>query len=78
MVVGVNGKYRLPLTNGDRYRSCIRLEPEGLARFVFVQEIYRSRDNKLAFLARVIGVALNERGRPLLPESLAAILSELS
>jgi acyl-CoA thioester hydrolase len=78
MVVEVNGKYRLPLTSGDRYHSCIRLEPEGRARFAFVQEIYRSSDDKLAFSARVIGVALNERGRPFLPKALAAILSELS
>lgn len=77
MVVEVAGKYRLPLTSGDNYWCGVRLEREGRARFAFVQEIYRSSDDKLAFSARVIGAAINERGRPFLPDCMLGLLSEV-
>lgn len=77
MVVEVSGKYRLPLTSGDRYYTTVKLEREGRARFAFVQEICRSADDKVAFSARVIGAAINERGRPFLPDALAKLVASV-
>jgi acyl-CoA thioester hydrolase len=39
-------------------------------RFGFQQDIYRLPDEKPILAAKVIGTALNEQGRPRLPEEL--------
>lgn len=74
VVTEAHGKFKAPLTSGDRYRIDVRLERQGQLRFVFLQKIHRLSDEKLVFEGRITGTALNERGRPFFPESLEALL----
>lgn len=77
VVVEANGKFKTPLTSGDKYVIRMRMEKEGRARFAFVQDIYRAADDKLAFSARIIGAAVNERGRPFVPEQMQKLIEQL-
>jgi len=47
-----------------------RLSP---LRFGFVQHIYRIPDAKLIIKALVVGTAINQRGRPELPDELIKV-----
>ena len=64
--------YKTPLTSGDEFWIGLNLERQGNVRFVFLQDIYRSTDQKLAVKARITGTSLNERGRPFVPDFLSA------
>lgn len=78
VVVRVELDYKQPLTSGDRFWVGVRMERESPVRIAFHQGIYRSRDNKPALLGKIIGTALNQRGRPQIPEALAKILPAVS
>lgn len=66
--------YKTPLTSGDEFWVGLNLEKQGNVRFVFLQDIYRSSDQKLVVKARITGTALNERGRPFVPDFLSSQL----
>ncbi len=66
--------YKAPLRSGDTFEVNLRLEKESKLRYAFYQNIYRLPDHKLAVKAKIIGVALNVKGRPHLPEELKNIL----
>lgn len=70
MVKRVEIDYQSPLKSGDKFISVLRTERISPLRFGFIQHIYRQPDNKLMIKALVIGTAVNERGRPELPEEL--------
>lgn len=76
VVTEAHGKFKAPLTSGDRYWIEIRLVRQGRLRFIFLQNIHRASDEKLVFEGRITGTALNERGRPFFPESLEAFIGE--
>lgn len=67
VVVRAELDYRTPLTSGDRFRVGLDFTRESRVRFVFRQEIIRLPDEKPVLSARIIGTALNERGRPFIP-----------
>lgn len=73
LVKRVEIDYQAPLKSGDKFISVLRMERISPLRFGFVQHIYRQPDNKLMIKALVIGTAINERGRPELPEELSKI-----
>lgn len=75
VVVRAEIDYKSPLRSGDRFRVGLRLERLSPLRFVFLQEICREPDDRLVLQAKVIGTAVNERGRPKLPAPLAAALN---
>ena len=75
VVVRAELDYRYPLTSGDRFLVGLNLVRESRLRFAFYQDIYRLPDEKAVLNAKVIGTALNERGRPTLPPELDAILA---
>jgi acyl-CoA thioester hydrolase len=77
VVVRVEIDYRLPLTSGDRF--VVELKPERLSpvRIGFRQQILRLPDRKGVVTALVVGTALNVRGRPQLPDKLAALLDRI-
>lgn len=75
MVVRAELDYRFPLTSGDTFWVGVRTEPSSRIRFDFVQDIYRARDDKLVMNARVTGTAVNERGRPYLPDVVKQLFS---
>ncbi len=73
MVKRVEIDYQSPLKSGDKFISALRMERISPLRFGFVQHIYRIPDNKLMIKALVIGTAVNQKGRPELPEELIKV-----
>ena len=53
----MNLQYKAPLHNDDVFVSRLAIRKEGL-RYVFLQDIYRKDDNRLAFRATVELVCL--------------------
>lgn len=64
MVIRAELDYKDSLKPGDDFYITVELKRESRVKYGFVQNIYRSVDDKLMLKAYVIGVALNERGRP--------------
>lgn len=60
--------YKQSLMPGDEFY--VAVEPERISRlkFGFRQTVVRKHDEKVMLKALVIGTAVNERGRPFLPE----------
>jgi acyl-CoA thioester hydrolase len=75
VVVRAELDYRLPLTSGDRFLVGLDFVRESKLRFAFMQEILRLPDQRPAMSAKVIGTAINARGRPFLPPELEAMLA---
>ena len=57
VVARMNLQYKAPLDNDDVFVSRLAIRKEGL-RYVFLQDIYRKEDNRLAFRATVELVCL--------------------
>ena len=74
VVIRVEIDYRWPLRSGDRFVVAVATEQLTPLRFCFHQEIYRLPDEKPIIQAKVIGTALNERGRPEMPEAVTKLL----
>lgn len=75
VVIRAEIDYRAPLRGGDEFQVGLDLERLSPLRFAFRQEIRRRSDGHLILAARVIGTAVNEKGRPFLPQALAALLA---
>lgn len=73
LVVRAELDYKTPLRGGDAFWIGLNLERVSPVRFAFLQDIYRSSDQRLALSARTTGTAVNERGRPFLPPELAGL-----
>ena len=78
VVIRAELDYKLPLVGSDRFWIGTRLEKISPLRFAFFQDIYREPDNALIVQARIVGTALNERGRPKMPAAIDRALSEKS
>ena len=76
VVVRAELDYKYPLTSGDRFRVGLNLVRESKLRFAFHQDIHRTSDGKPVLAAKIVGTALNERGRPYLPPELDALIVE--
>ncbi len=74
VVVRAELDYRFPLSSGDRFLVGLDFLRQSRLKFLFRQEIIRLPDEKPILSARIIGTALNERGRPFVPEEFAARL----
>jgi len=70
VVVRAELDYKFPLASGDAFTISVKLVRESKLKFAFYQEIYREPDKKLVMNAKIIGTALNERGRPEIPAEL--------
>ncbi len=68
VVVRAELDYKTPLVSGDVFWVGLNLERSSKVRFDFIQDIYRSNDDKLALKAKITGTAVNERGRPFVPD----------
>jgi len=75
VVVRAELDYKVPLRGGDAFWIGLNLERVSPLRFVFLQDIYRREDLRLALSARTVGTALNERGRPELPAELEKLFA---
>jgi acyl-CoA thioester hydrolase len=67
--------YKTPLHSGDVFWIGLNLERISPIRFVFLQDIFRALDQRLILSARTMGTALNEKGRPFLPQELANLFN---
>ena len=66
--------YLFSLRSGDRFYVGTNAERVSRLRFGFQQDIYRLPDEKPVLRAKVIGTAVNEKGKPTLPKELEEIL----
>ncbi len=76
VVIRAELDYKAPLVSSDRFWIGTRLEKLTPLRFAFIQDIYREADKALIVKAKIIGTALNERGRPKMPAEIAKALTE--
>ncbi len=74
VVVRAELDYRYPLRSGDRFWVGLNFVQSSKVRFDFIQDIFRLTDNKLILNAKITGAALNERGRPFVPDELARMV----
>ncbi len=74
-VTRVELDYKYPLTSGDTFVVTIKLEKESKVRFAFYQDILLLPERKTVIKGKVIGVALNAKGRPHIPEELEEIIN---
>ena len=74
VVLRVELDYLNSLRSGDRFYVGTNIERISRLRFGFLQDIYRLPDEKPVLKAKVIGTAVNESGKPMLPKELAQIL----
>ncbi len=75
VVVRAELDYKFPLTSGDKFWVGVRMDMESPVKFAFYEDIYRSSDDKLILKAKIIGTALNSRGRPQIPDEVKSIFS---
>ncbi len=64
VVVRAELDYKLSLTSGDKFWIGVDYQQTSPVRFEFTQDIYRCSDEKLILKGKIMGVGLNERGRP--------------
>ncbi|MCD8209933.1 MAG: acyl-CoA thioesterase [Prevotella sp.] len=57
VVARVNAQFKIPLKNDDEFISCLDYKKEGL-KYIFYQDIYRVRDEKLCFRVESISVCI--------------------
>jgi len=75
VVVRAELDYRLSLKSNDEFAVCSNLRRHSKLRFEFLQDIFRNSDEKLILQARIIGTALNQRGKPFLVKELDQLFS---
>lgn len=77
VVVRIEIDYKQPLKPGDRCLVAVGMARESRTRLSFLQDIYRLPDRKPVLKAKVIGTALNGRGRPEIPDELQRLIDAL-
>lgn len=75
VVIRIEMDFLFPLRSGDKFVVGVNPERISRLRFGFQQDIYRLPDNKPILSAKVIGTALNEKGRPSLPAEMEELLA---
>lgn len=76
IVIRAELDYRQSLKSNDEFCICSKVQQLSKLRFEFRQDIYRSADQKLMLQARIIGTALNQRGRPFIAKELSRLFSD--
>ncbi len=75
VVVRAELDYKLPLMSGDRFIVGLTMQRESRIKFAFHQDIIRLTDDKIMVKGKIIGTALNPKGRPAIPAELDKLLS---
>ncbi len=76
MVVRAELDYRQSLKSNDEFVVCSNIQQVSKLRFAFLQDIYRSCDQKLMLQAKIVGTSINRRGRPFASEELLQLFSD--
>lgn len=66
--------FKQSLRTGDRFWVGLNVELASKVRFAFTQDVYRANDDTLMLKGRIIGTALNEKRRPMLPDFLTGLV----
>ena len=74
VVIRAELDYKYSLTSGDRFCVTVEMKKESRVKFAFYQNIYLLPDNKPVIKGKIIGVAINEKGRPFIPEEFKKII----
>jgi len=78
VVTRIEIDYLFPLRSGDRFWTGLNMTRVSRLRFGFMQDIYRLSDQKPILRAKVIGTAIDDQGKPCLPQELANLLDGAS
>jgi acyl-CoA thioester hydrolase len=76
VVIRIEMDFLYPLSSGDKFYVGLIPERVSRLRFGFRQDIYRLPDEKPILKAKVVGTALNEKGRPRLPKEIQELLTK--
>lgn len=76
VVVRAELDYKYPLASGDAFLVGLNIRRDSALKFAFYQDIFRLPDQKPVLRAKIIGTALNQRGRPEIPETLSTIFNQ--
>ncbi len=74
VVIRIELDYLYSLRSGDKFSIGTNLDRVSRLRFGFQQDIYRMPDGKPVLKAKVIGTAVDDKGKPMLPKELERIL----
>jgi acyl-CoA thioester hydrolase len=75
VVTRVEMDYKAPLKSGEKFVVGLNVTRESKVRFAFLQDIFRLPDMAPVIRGKIVGTALNERGRPFIPEAFEKIFS---
>lgn len=75
VVIRIEMDFLYPLRSGDQFYVGLNTERISRLRFGFLQDIYRLPDEKPILSAKVVGTALNEKGRPRLPAEIQELIA---
>lgn len=75
VVIRLEMDFLHPLRSGDKFFVGLNTVRISRLRFGFMQDIYRLPDEKPILSAKVIGTALNDRGRPRIPAEIEELLT---
>jgi acyl-CoA thioester hydrolase len=64
VVIRAEIDYKSSLKSGDEFWVGSKIQKVSRVRFCFLQDIYRQSDNCLMVQGKIIGTALNHKGRP--------------
>ncbi|MEJ2601241.1 MAG: thioesterase family protein [Anaerolineales bacterium] len=76
VVIRIEVDYLYTLRSGEHFYVALNPERVSRLRFGFQQDIFRLPDERAVVKARVIGAAINEKGRPILPSEIEQLLNE--
>ena len=68
----LDNKY--PLTSGEKFVVTLTLQKESKIRFAFYQNVLLLPERKIAIKGKFIGIALNAKGKPYIPEEFKEII----
>jgi len=74
VVIRAELDYKSPLQSGERFTVGLNMVRESPLRFAFYQDILRLPEMKPVVKAKIIGTALNGRGRPEIPAELERLM----
>jgi acyl-CoA thioester hydrolase len=75
VVIRAEIDYLWPLRSGDAFEVRMTMERISRLRFAFVQDIFRTPDDKLILKAKIIGTSIDANGRPKLFPEIEALLA---
>lgn len=70
VVVRAELDYKGSLTSGDTFRVSTHFERQGRLKIIFHQDIHRVSDQAMMLSGRITATALNDKGRPFVPQDI--------